>query len=103
MKYVDNCSRTDVGCAAGIQSVAPLFTVDPSFTDYLAVIEPAGDTVPGTPRRAPCPLSSSPAIDIDCVFPGNSQTILRVLSGTPDSLLVNDNSHMGWLPTKEET
>lgn len=55
MKYVDTCSSPDVGCTADMQSVAPLFKVDPSFTDYLAVVQAAGDTVPGIPQACPVP------------------------------------------------
>lgn len=55
MKYVDSCSGPDVGCTADMQSVAPLFKVDPSFTDYLAVVQQAGDTVPGIPQACPVP------------------------------------------------
>lgn len=55
MKYVDSCSAPQVGCTADMQSVAPLFKGDPSLADYLAIVEQAGDTVPGIPQACPVP------------------------------------------------
>jgi hypothetical protein len=55
MKYVDSCTGADVGCTADTQSVAPLFKKDPSLDAYLAVVEQAGDTVPGIPQACKVP------------------------------------------------
>lgn len=55
MKYVDSCTAPSAGCTADLQSVAPLFRIDPSFQDYLAVVQSAGDSVPQIPQACPIP------------------------------------------------
>ena len=59
MKYVDSCTGPDVGCSADLQSVAPLFKVDPSLQDFTAAVRQAGDTIPGIPMACPVPSDST--------------------------------------------
>ncbi len=60
MKYVDDCSDPDAGCGADLVSVAPLFPQgNPSYTDFVAAVKQAGDSVPAIPQG--CPDSESGA------------------------------------------
>lgn len=58
MKYVDSCEGPDVGCTADMQSVAPLFKVDPGFADFEAAVKQSGDQIPGIPTACPIPSGS---------------------------------------------
>jgi len=54
MKYVDDCALGS--CTDDLVSVAPLFPeTDTSFTDFVAAVKQAGDTVPGIPTACPIP------------------------------------------------
>lgn len=58
MKYVDSCDGPDVGCTADMQSVAPLFKVDPGFADFEAAVKQSGDQIPGIPTSCEVPSGS---------------------------------------------